>query len=889
MTWWSKQRSTAEELAEEMECHLLEKAEALEAEGMSPEEALRAARRSFGNRALLQDRAEEVWTNRFSQLATNFRFAMLQLKRQPIFLVAAILILSLGIGANTAIFAGLNQAVFRKLPVRDPDGLVFVSLSSPQFQEHPIPLPYPFLSDLQSWPSDLEDLSAWHHDLVMVPDENNQQRSLNAMLVTGNALGMLGVEAAAGRLLKPEDTKPHLEVWPVVLSYSFWTEKYHRSAEAIGQRLVVSGQPVQIVGVTPQGFEGITPNVATQMYLPITFLSAQGALGGDKPLDDRDLFVTTTVARLRYGVTMQEANAHLQAVSAIPLQRMLQPFLTRRPFLNGMGLQLSSASHGVAVLGDYGRTLTLLQILMAGVLAFCCINVAGLQLARRLERAHEFAVRVALGANRGHLIQQCLMEAVIIAIGGTLLAIPMTFAVTHLFSDFLTKPGAGEIVTVHPDWRLLASAGIFALVGAAIVGAVPAIFAKNADPGAVLNAKSSMRRSPAIASRMLLAAQIAVTFFLLATASFYWRDLHRISEQNLGYNPKHITEICAQFQEIQRSPEEIMGLYRQMLHRLNAQGEIESATVTWITQLTTVDPKINVSLPDSRTIKDVSFNQIGPRYFATLQTKLLAGREFTEQDQDEDRCIVNELAAKKIFNTNPEQTIARRVRVSFFSEINTTCEVVGVVQSAKYADIHETPSPILFLPITTRSIRHGGWTNNMVFLVRGEHEEDIEKAYLDALSQVAPETGYQRFLPMERQLNDALGKERLLSYSTVFFGGVSLLLCSAATLSLLLMRVRQSIPEIAIRVALGATPLHAAGIVFREMAQLVTAGLVMGGVSLGVVAYLSTHYLQFQRPVAMSDIVGAICLLVVMTFSAGGIPALHAATLQPMQILCRDS
>ncbi len=162
-------------------------------------------------------------------------------------------------------------------------------------------------------------------------------------------------------------------------------------------------------------------------------------------------------------------------------------------------------------------------------------------------------------------------------------------------------------------------------------------------------------------------------------------------------------------------------------------------------------------------------------------------------------------------------------------------------------------------------------------------------AYRQVLADVAPGTGYPRFLPMQLQLNDALGSERLLSSMTVFFSSVALVLCGAATLTLLMMRVKQSIPEIAIRVALGATPLHAAGMVLREMVLLIVVGTAIGGLSLRGVEYVTNHYLHFGHSIAMSDVFGAICLLAGMTLSAGGIPALRAATLQPMPVMCRDS
>jgi predicted permease len=880
-----------------MESHLLEKAEALEAEGMSPHQALLAARRSFGNQALLQDKGVEVWQNRLTRaLCMDFRFAFVQLRRAPYFVCAAVLILALGIGANTAIFTVLYQAIFRKLPVQRPDRLVFVTLQSQKDRHLEVRLSLPLLKALAHRATDLESISGWMQDRVMTDDAEGEQRSLNVALVTGNAFDVLGVKPAAGRLLTGEDDRQeHPATWPVVLSYSFWSEKYRRDPAVIGEMTRISNRPAVIVGVAPAGFEGITPNIEPKIFLPIGFLAEQTDAGTDVLLGAGDFHSIVTLARLRDGVTPAAVNGQLSQWTNTLVKPALAPYAVDASYRDAVALHVTDASRGIRAFAGYEETLTLLQLLMTGALVFCCVNVTGLQLARSLERTHEFAVRVALGANRNHLIRQCLAEALLIAVGGALLALPVTFAAAHLFSNFLTRPGAYDVVVVHSDWAAFTVAGSFALLCTLVVGITPVLLAHGVNPNAVLRAKSSMKRRPALASKAILTAQIAVTMLLLASATCYGRNLHQLYRQNLGYNPEHVTEVAAQFQQLQKTPEQIMDLYRRMTHTLNAHAGIESATVTWITQLTGFNPVIEVAKAEGGPVQSISFNQVGPRYFDTLQTRLLAGREFTDEDRDESRCIVNQLAAKTLFGSS--QVIGRRVMVNFKEDIRATCEIVGVVESSKYADIHAPQVAILYLPITTLSIEtggsrhslHVGFRTNLVFLIRGQSDHETAAAYREVLAQVSPDTGYMRFLPMQRQLQDALGSERLLFSMTVFFSSVALLLSGAATLSLLLMRVQQSIPEIAIRVALGATPLQSAAMILREMVLLILAGTAIGGCSLRGIDYLTTHYLHLSEPIGLVDILSAVCLIVLVSFSAGGVPALRAARLQPMQVLCRDS
>ena len=898
MSWFrSRKNSIADDLREEMESHLQEEADALEAQGMSRPEALLAARRSFGNQALLQDRGAEVWENRLTRaLLMDLKSALVQLRRAPYIVCAAILILGLGIGANTAIFTVLYQAIYRKLPVERPDRLVFVTLQSHGESHVEVRFSYPLLKALAAQRTDLEDVSGWLPDRVMAEDANRQRRSLNVALVTGNAFEMLGVKPAAGRLLSTEDDGLQRPArWPVVLSDSFWNEKYHRDLSILGETTEIDNRKVVIIGVTPARFEGITPNVEPKMFLPLAFFDAQKEAGVENRLHTGDFFSLEALARLRDGVTLDAANEHLDQWTEPLVRPALAPYLAVTPSLSGLSFHLVDASRGVRALMGYERTLTLLQLLMAGALVFCCVNVTGLQLARTLERTHEFAVRVALGAQRSHLIRQCFAEALLIAMGGALLALPITFAGSRLLSSFLTRPGATEVVVVHPDWGAFAVAGAFALVCTLVVGSLPGVFAKGAKPNAVLKAKSSMRRQPALASKLILTAHMAFTVLLLTSASYYARNLHALYSQDLGYNPEHVTEVVAQFQQLNKTSEEIMDLYRRTSHALNAHTGVKSSTITRITQLTGFDPRAEAVDAAGGTMQSVSFNMVGPRYFETLQTPLLAGREFTDEDRDETHCIVNELAAAALFRD--AQPIGRVLNVHLEDDTRATCKVVGVAASAKYADIHAPKSAILYLPITalvvesgtTRHVGHTSFRGNMVFLIRGRNDAEAAAAYRDVLSKISPGTGYVRFLPMKRQMQDALGSERLLFGMTVFFACVALVLSGAATLSLLLMRVNQSIPEIAIRVALGATPVQAAAMIFREMALLIVMGAAIGGCSLRGVEFLTSHYLHLAHPIAFIDVFGAVCLVVTVSLCAGGIPALRAARLQPMQVLCRDS
>ena len=645
-----------EELREEMESHILEKAEALESEGMSPSTALREARRTFGNQARMQDLSYQIRSNRFvDTVFTDLHFALAQLRRSPLYTSAAVLILSIGIGANTAAFTVLYQAIFRTLPVRDPASLALVDLRSDRAPDPGAGLTLKMFDELRSRQKVFEDISAWMvQDRVIFQDGPEHPRSLKATLVSGNAFELLGLTAQFGRLLTPEDDRdPHPAIWPVVLSDDFWRERYHRDPRVVGQTSTISGLNIRIVGIAPAGFEGITPNVSPQMFLPLRFFNAQRIGGMTDLLGQANAFDITVLGRLRDGVSLRAANQELDTYTDEIVNPNTNPILAKYPILKGVSLHASDGSGGRRVLDQYRSTLTLLQVLMGGGLLFCCANVSVLQLARRVERAHEFAVRAALGASQSHLVRQSLAESSLIALCGAVLAVPTTFGVTHLLGGFLTTPGAGDVTSVHPDWTVFAIAGGFALLCAICVAVVPVYFARRANPADVLASKSNIKRFSLHNSRVLLTAQVAVTFLLVAAGCFYFRSLHSLYLQDLGYDPRRVTEVSAQFQQLQESPEEVMNTYRRMRRALNGQKEIEAATYTWVTQLTTVKTSLEVTEPISGHSTRLSYNAVAPNYFSTLRTPLLQGREFTDDDTSSARCILNDLAVSSIFHVNP--------------------------------------------------------------------------------------------------------------------------------------------------------------------------------------------------------------------------------------------
>jgi predicted permease len=880
----------ADELAEEMELHIQEKAESLEDAGMSPDEALKTARRAFGNQALLQDRSVEVWQDRLlTPLLFDLKAAVVHMRRFPALALTAVLVIALGIGANTAIFNVLYSATLKSLSVRDPKSLVFLQLVGPKINPAGINLTPKIFARLSSESNGFDGLAASVTARVTTAD-GTDNRSLPAAFVSDDFFDLLGVAPPLGRTFSGNESRQarHSNVWPIVLDYRFWKDRFAGRPSVIGKRITVSGHPAMVIGVAPASFDGLSPSNPPRLYLPIGFLFDDQGNAVSPPVSGAAAPVVLAVGRLKEGTTIKEANASLAHFNGKELPHDTTPYLQQKPNLDRARIRAVGASGGIRALDEHRSVLLFLQILMIAALLLCGINVTGLQLAISYERSHEFALRIALGANRYHLVRQCICEAFLLCFGGALLSLPIPVLSSYFLPTYLTRAGSADSPVLRLDWIAFAAAGTFLFLVTIVVGIAPAIFARRIHPAAVLKARSLLGRPPFVFGKLLVILQIALSFVLISAATFFIIRNHQLRDDELGFHPEHVVEVSAQFQWLPLSNIEIMNLYRKMLRRLRAEKEVESASLTWITPLTGTD--IEMELRDARpssTSRLVAFNQIGPAYFSTLQTEVIKGREFSDEDDDNSNCILNILAEQRLFSGR--DSIDQHVVGKSGADFTVDCRVIGVVGNTKYADVHSPAVPQLYLPITASSLSRGGYERNMVFLIRAQNDAAIESAYRETLNALAPSTSYMRFLPMRVQVDQALGRDILVSLATTLFALIAIPMCGASVLSLMRIRVKHNAADIAIMVALGASPVYVAQLILRDSLLLFASGSALGMVTV----FFSWHLMSpsWAQPTILMLLSAAYALLLLLGIAvlAGGLPAFQAARLRPMSLLCRDS
>ncbi|HEY2468308.1 MAG TPA: ABC transporter permease [Terracidiphilus sp.] len=525
----------------------------------------------------------------------DIRFALRQLRKSPGFAATAILTLAIGIGANAAIFTLIDDALLRSLPVLRPGELVTVGFKGPKLREL---VPVQSLSGLEQLRKQLrsvEGLSGWSGDMLSVPDQQGTLRSIEGEMVSGDALGMLGLRPYLGRLLSPADDVPGGPVggWPAVLGYGFWQSNYHGDPGIVGRHISVSGHVVTVVGVLPRDYEGVYLGQHERIMLPMHFLSAMAATPELDVFRTPDKSQVGVIGRLRPGSTLSQLNAELGSIPQSEVRVLLPEQWRSVPDFRDVTLGAGPQGRGFAWIGKaYQQSLLLLQGIVVLVLLLCCINLTSVQFSRAQARQHEFAVRAALGAGWRRIIQQSLIESLLLAGVGSIIAAALAWSSTRVLATFLTPPGSAEPLLLRPDARVLAFTSALAVLTTLLFGLAPAVFAGRTAPAGLLKTAGTNRRRKGIGQRLYIPAQFAVALVLVFAAGLFSETLQRLRTNHTGFDPSRITMVTAQFQSLKKSPAEIASIFREMTDTLRVSPGVQSAAYTWVTPMNGLHHKL---------------------------------------------------------------------------------------------------------------------------------------------------------------------------------------------------------------------------------------------------------------------------------------------------------
>jgi putative ABC transport system permease protein len=819
----------------------------------------------------------------------DLRFGLRMLRKNPVLTLAAVLTLALGIGANTAIFTLLYGLVLRSLPAANPGQLVKVGTASRAVPEQEgVFMTYPMLRMFDKEQTSFRELSGWSEDMVQMKDREGAIRPYVAGLVSGNAFGLLGMQPYRGRLIAPyDDVKGGPSGgWPVVLSYGFWKDFYASAEEIVGKQITISDVPVVVVGITPPDFRGVWPGEDVKMYAPLQF---ETVLAKRDVLEATgDLYGVAVIGRLKPGVSLKQANAEVAQLQQGLFAQFIPDRFRHDPFFEKAYLLVSSARSGLPsyVTHTYEKPLYLMQGLVAVVLLVCCVNIGGLMMTRVAARQQEFAVRAALGASAQRLVKQSLTESFVIAIAGSASGALGAWYGSGFLLRFFRDPMMMESVSVRPDKTVFFATALFAVTTTLLFGTFPAWRATRTDPGTLLKTRTAVGGRRQIAGRMLVPVQVALSLVLVVLASLLSESVIKLRNEQTGFDLDHVT--------IQTSPLHVLGLkgeaklnlYQRVVDRLMDMPGMDAAAATSQTPMTgiklTADFQAVSGGANPPEDTQMAYNDVGPGYFRTMKTRIVAGREFDKNDRQLNVCILNQSAAEFFFPH--EQALGRYVRTRPNNDFQqmVACQVVGLAEDAKFYDLRQGPPRTIYLPLSKERIDELG---NLVFLMNTRTKAQAVAAFRTAISEIAPTIPLVIFVTLREQMDAALGSQELITLLANFFGLLVLLLSALGLYGLLSASVTERRSEIGLRLAIGATPGSVLWMILKDALGLLMWGMLLGAAGLFFATRFvraMLHGISAYDPLTLFSVSG---VLVIVTILAALMPALRAARLDPFETL----
>lgn len=810
------------------------------------------------------------------------------LLRTPGFALFAILSLALGIGANTALFSIYDQFILKTLPAAaDPERLVVfhsegANTGSMSKDNYESVFSYPMFADLEKQLAPSFDV-LYARTGGMASLSGLGEPLVGGMeLVSGNYFRGLGLQPALGRLISSEDEKSSGAQSVVVLSHAYWTQHYGARAGVLNQKLLVNQHPLEIIGVAPAGFTGLVAGSHPQVFLPLHLREIVNP--GEREFDNRRAAFLNVFGRLRAGVSVTQAAAQAappyRAILEGELREIKSPSEKFRHNFASKKLDLLPGGQGINVLKRrYETQLLFLLGMVALILVMACANVANLFTVRAIGRRREMAIRVSLGATRVSLVRQLVTESLVLSLAGAAAATTIGYALQRGLAHFV------ESIRPGLDWRALLYNFALSLIAALLFGLVPAFQASNPDLAITLKEEGTSVSSTTSQGRLrqwLAFAQLALAMTLVVTAGLFARTLFNLQSVNIGFRTDHVLTFNVQPLLNGYSPERTQNLYRDILDRLQALPEVERAAMVTLLPLTGSNMMSNVTLegytPAPDESLDVNLNFTSPGYFAVLGTHVLAGRDFSNADNDKavKAAIVNAAFARKwLRGASP---IGKHIGFGAGSGTKLDMEIVGLVEDQKTDDLRGAAREFVYLPSSQLKFNFG---STFVVRTRGD-ETALGNTVRGVIRSLDPNLPVQGMKSLEAQKTEVMGDDRLNSLLTAAFGVLATLLAALGLYGVLAFTVAQRTKEIGIRMALGGDTPGIIRLVLLAVARPVAAGILIGLLGAWAVGRWAGSQL-FGVP-AFDPLVAAatVLLLLFVALAAAILPSLRAARTDPM-------
>jgi predicted permease len=826
----------------------------------------------------------------------DLRYGLRMLAKSPGFTAIAILTLALGIGANTAIFSILNQVLLRRLPVRNPGELVILKSPGPKRghvwsdgDDSEI-FSYPLYKGLARNRSVFDGVIARYEFPASIANHGQTDRS-SGELVTGNYFDVLGVRPALGRLLTSADDDIPGAHPVLILSHGYWMQHFGGDAGVLNHTILVDNTEMTIVGVTQAGFTGVQVGQTPDIFAPMTMKGQMTPVRNG--LEDWNDSFLAVFARLKPGVSMERAQAGINTEYGPLIEQQIASLKgmdakERKEFLNKKIVLYPGAQGRTTVQRDSGPALLALLAMVALVLLIACTNVANLLLAKGAARQREFAIRSALGATRGRMLRQLMVESSLCAAGGGGFGLLLGVWLMDILTQAVISEGGVQGLTSKVDGRVLGFVAATTAVSAILFGVIPAWRVARAgisqmlkDQGSTLSAGLAHVRF----RKFLVAGQVAFTLLLLTGATLFARTLWNLRQQDLGLSTENLITFSIAPQLSGYDTPRTITLADQLRQRLSALPGVLGVGSSQIPVLTGTDMGGNITVEGRKNLDSdewhVNFDAVSPNYFSTMRVPLLSGREFDDRETATSTkvAVINEAMVKAFFPMR--DPIGVHFALGGGTDAKPDIEIVGVVRNAKEAHVRDEERPYFYLPYS-----QFGKLNGMTFYVRSQHDPLlIANELRDTVRQADTNLPVYELKTVRRVVDEDLFAERVIAGLSAGFGGLAALLAALGIYGVLAYVVVQRTREIGIRMALGAKETHVRFLIFREMGIMVLAGATVGLPLAYGLARLGESILFGVHAGDVSVYTLALALITVIALAACYVPTRRATRVDPIVAL----
>jgi predicted permease len=836
-----------------------------------------------------------------NSLWNDLRFALRTLRKSPVFTAVAVLSLALGIGANTAIFTLLDQVLLRLLPVKNPRELALLTIRGMEYGNNSggNAMSYPLYRDFSERNAVFTGMFCRFAYTMNVSFAGRTERA-DGELVSGTYFPVLGVGAAIGRTFAAED-----DVTPgghpvAVLNYSYWKSRFGGDPNIVGKTIVISAHNYTVIGVAQKDFNGIELGRSPQVFVPM-MMKPQITNGWDA-LQDRRWRWANAFGRLKPGVTIAQAKASLQPLyhGIIEMEVKEPAFRNAAPaerakFLRNR-IDVLPAAQGRSYFRQ--RLATPLWVLMAitgGVLLIACANVASLLIARATSRQKEIAIRLAMGAGRGRIIRQLLVESLLLSVIGGALGLMFAVWTDAALLPFLPTDSPELALSATPDLRILLFTVAVAFLTGIVFGLAPALQSTQPDLAPTLKdqvagivgagAQVNLRKA-------LVAAQVTLSLLLLVGAGLFIRSLRNLSNLGPGFPTENLAAFSVDTSLNGYDTNKAKNFYRRLTEEIKGIPGVQEVGLAAERILTDNEWDSSVKV-EGHSFKPGEaahpyMNAISPGYFAALGVPILTGRDFRSNDNATIHhppfdvptvVMVNEKFAKTYFADG--NAIGHHVGFGSDPDTKTDMEIIGVVKDIKYTTLRDEIPVQMFIPFFASP-----FVNEMAVYVKAAlPPEQMFSALKAKVRDLDPNLPLYNIKTLEQQVSASLLTERLIASLSTVFGFLATLLATIGLYGVMAYTVARRTREIGVRMALGAFQKDVIWLVMREVLVLVGIGLVAGlGASLALTRFVQAQLygLTANDPITLAV---ATVGLALVACAAGYIPALRASRVDAMEAL----